>query len=337
MIHPIKSLRGCPVSQAVLTREGFYLDRRFMLLKDDPETPGKLQNMQISKFNNMSLFHTAIEGNKLIVSYRAPGTTEPAGETLEIPIEPQNLGDLEKLAIDMYGSRNSSYHMGEESSKWFSERFGFRVILAYWGGNSRPVLGNLPGKPANKGTKERGPITKALSRVPIVGSLIGDDEDGIIAFNDVAPYLIVSEKSVANVSDRLPEGMEMDHTKFRGNILVEGADDAFEEDFWGELTFGGDSKIILSANCGRCKSLNVDYNTGEPGKGIDGEILKMLQKDRRVDAGVKYNAIFGRYGFTTRASEGKILSVGDEVVVSKKNDKRTNFCEFSQGHFETGY
>jgi uncharacterized protein YcbX len=335
MIHPIKSLRGCPVSQAVLTREGFYLDRRFILLKDDEEKPGKLTHMQISKFSNMILFHTAIEGDKLIVSYRAPGTPKPAGETLEIPIEPQNLEDLEMLSVNMYTSPNTSYHMGEECSKWFSERFGFRVILAYWGGNPRPVLGNLPGKPANEGKKERSAISKALSRLPVVGSLIGDDEDGIIAFNDVAPYLILSEKSVANVSDRLPEGMEMDYTKFRGNILVERADAAFEEDFWGELTFGKDSKIILTANCGRCRSLNIDYNTGEQGKGMDGEVLKILQKDRRVDPGVKYSPIFGRYGFTTRASEGKILSVGDEVVVSKKNTKRTLFCKISRRYLGT--
>jgi uncharacterized protein YcbX len=301
-----------------------------MLLRDDEEKPGKLQNMQVSKFNNMTLFHTAIEGDKLIVSYRAPETTEPAGETLEIPIEPQNLAELEKLSIDMYGSRNTSYHMGEECSKWFSERFGFRVILAYWGGNPRPVLGNLPGKPANKGKEDRTAISKALSKLPVVGSLVGDDEDGITAFNDIAPYLVLSEKSVANVSDRLPEGMEMDYTKFRGNILVEGADDAFEEDFWGELTLRKDSKIILTANCGRCRSLNIDYNTGEQGKGMDGEVLKILQKDRRVDPGVKYSPVFGRYGFTTRASEGKILSVGDEVVVSKKNTKRTLFCKTSR-------
>jgi len=306
-----------------------------VLMKDDEDKPGKLRHMQISKFNNMSLFHTAIKGDKLIVSYRAPGTNEPAGETLEVPIEPQNLEELEKLPVDMYQSRSVSYHMGEECSKWFSERFGFRVILAFWGGNPRPVLGNLPGKPANKGKQERSFISKTLSQLPLVGNLVGDDEHGVIAFNDVAPYLVLSKKSVENVSDRLPEGMEMDYTKFRGNILVEGADKAFEEDFWGELTFGKDSKIILTANCGRCNSLNVDYNTGEQGKGIDGEVLKILQKDRRVDPGVKFNAIFGRYGFVTRASEGKILSIGDEVFVSKKNDKRTLFCKMYQSHSVT--
>lgn len=298
-----------------------------MLLKDPGETTRKLQNMHVPSFPSMSLFHTAIEGDKLIVSYRAPGTMEPSSETLEVPLEPNNLEKLKRVPVNMHGSHTVSYDMGEDCSKWLSERFGFKVILAYWGGNPRPVLGNLPGQPANQPRKERILIIKVLSQVPVIGKLIGDDDDGIIAFNDCAPYLVVSEKSTEEVSTRLPEDMEMDHTKFRANIVVKGSEIAFEEDFWGELTFGEDSRIVLTGNCGRCKSLNVDYNTGAAGKGKDGEILKLLQKDRRVDPGMKYSPIFGRYGFASKDSEGKVLSVGDEVTISRKNDERTVFCE----------
>ncbi|TVY35045.1 Mitochondrial amidoxime reducing component [Lachnellula subtilissima] len=325
-IYPIKSIRGCPVSQAVLTREGFYLDRRFMLLKDLEETPRKLQNMHVPAFPSMSLFHTEIRGDKLIVSYRSPGTADPTGETLEVPLEPSNLESLERLPINMHSSRTTAYNLGTECNKWFSDRFGFKVVLAYWGGNPRPVLGNLPGQPANQGRKKN-IVVETVSRIPVLRSLVGDDDDGIIAFNDCAPYLVINEKSVADVSTRLPEDMEMDHTKFRANIVVKGSNEAFEEDFWGELSFGDDSKIILTGNCARCNSLNVDYNTGEAGKGKDGEILKLLQKDRRVDAGTKYSPVFGRYGFAGRESEGRVLSVGDEVLVSRKNDERTVFCK----------
>jgi uncharacterized protein YcbX len=155
-----------------------------------------------------------------------------------------------------------------------------------------------------------------------------EDEDNI-AFNDGAPYLVISEASVADVTNRLPDGVEMDHTKFRGNIVLKGSNLAFEEDFWGELTFSGDgddARIVLTGNCGRCKSLNVDYNTGDAGKGPDGQVLKLLQKDRRVDPGMKYSPIFGRYGFTLRGDEGKVLRVGDQVAV-KRNQEGTVFCE----------
>ncbi|TVY92725.1 Mitochondrial amidoxime reducing component, partial [Lachnellula willkommii] len=243
---------GCPVSHAVLTREGFYLDRKFMLLKDLEETPRKLQNMHVPAFPSMSLFHTAIEGDTLIVSYRSPGTAHPTGATLEVPLEPSNLESLQKLPINMHSSHTTAYDLGAEPNKWFSDRFGFKVVLAYWGGNPRPVLGNLPGQPANQGRKKKSVVAQTARRIPVLRTLLGDDDDGIIAFNDCAPYLVINERSVADVSTRLPAHMEMDHTKFRANIVVTGSDAAFEEDFWGELTLEGrgeeSSTIILTGN-----------------------------------------------------------------------------------------
>lgn len=129
----------------------------------------------------------------------------------------------------------------------------------------------------------------------------------------------------------------MDHTKFRPNIVIRGASSAYEEDFWGELAVardgGGDAaadiKIILTANCARCSSINVDFNTGAPGKGKDGQIFKLLQRDRRVDKGAKWSPIFGRYGFGSKGSEGGVLRVGDRVVVSRRNEERTTLCMFA--------
>jgi hypothetical protein len=61
--------------------------------------------------------------------------------------------------------------------------------------------------------------------------------------------------------------------------------------------------------------------------GRTGGILKLLAKDRWVDADMKYSPIFGRYGFISKPSEGKVLSVRDQVVVSRRLDQRTRFCE----------
>ena len=49
----------------------------------------------------------------------------------------------------------------------------------------------------------------------------------------------------------------------------------------------------------------------------------MLQKDRRVDKGNKYGAVFGRYGFLK--GEGGVVEVGDEVRVSRRNSETTAF------------
>ena len=75
------------------------------------------------------------------------------------------------------------------------------------------------------------------------------------------------------------------------NIVVDG-DVAWDEDFWTELqVHSGDKqaaaapRLALTANCGRCRSINIDYDTGRVGEGEAGTLLKKLMKDRRVDAG----------------------------------------------------
>ncbi|KAH7031216.1 uncharacterized protein B0I36DRAFT_323432 [Microdochium trichocladiopsis] len=102
--------------------------------------------------------------------------------------------------------------------------------------------------------------------------------------------------------------------------------------------------LELTANCGRCNSINVDYATGRTAKGEQGTALKKLMRDRRVDVGEKYTPIFGRYGYLVGAavagqqggglggavednnrrtgaieSEGVEVHVGDEVVVTRRN------------------
>jgi uncharacterized protein YcbX len=315
----------------MLTQEGFYLDRHFVLLQDHEKSPRKLEHMAVSRIPNMCLFHTSISGNILTVSYRAPGTTEVQPDKLEIPLDPENFENLEKVYVNMHSSPTTGYDMGAKYSKWFSDRFGFKVILAHWGRNPRLVLGNLPGKPANQGPKSKNAITKKISSIPVIGPWL-EEEDGVIAFSDCAPYLVINESSVTDVTKRLPEDVEMDLTKFRANIVVKGSDPAYAEDFWGELTLGDEgAKVILTGNCARCASLNVDYNTGKSGTGRDGGVLKLLQKDRRVDLGMKYSPVFGRYGFASKGSEGTVLRVGDRVVLSKKNEERTRFCKSSFG------
>ncbi|KAL4889805.1 MOSC domain-containing protein [Aspergillus ambiguus] len=153
----------------------------------------------------------------------------------------------------------------------------------------------------------------------------GGRADERITFADTAPYMLASTTSVDDVSARLPDGETMDVTKFRANIVVSGAARAFEEDFWAELTVGDGreaARLLLTANCVRCQSINVDYATGTMGKGESGNVLKKLMKDRRVDRGMKYSPVFGRYVFLDRGSEHARVRVGDEVVVSRRVEDR---------------
>ena len=294
-----------------------------MLLKVSDELP--LKHMGVQTYPEMCLFHTSVKDKSLTVSYRPPGT-DVATHELEIPLEPPSFQKLQQLVVNMHSSPNQSFNMGEKYNKWFSDRFGFEVILAYWGGNPRLVLGNIPGKPANEGPRSKTLINNVLKHVPVIGSKFEAD-DASIAFNDCAPYLVISEESAAEVSSRLPDGVKMDISKFRANIVLKSSPGAFVEDFWGELTFKNDTRIILTGNCARCISLNIDYETGTSGRGEGREVLKLLMKDRRIDLGAKYSPVFGRYGFVTRESEGSALEVGNTVVVSKENEVRTRFCK----------
>jgi uncharacterized protein YcbX len=309
-----------------MTREGFTYDRKFVLLKDLEETPRRFQHMAVTKFPTVCLFHTSIRGQTLTVSYHPPGASQNEVKSLDITLEPSNIRSLEMVPINMHNSPTVGYDLGSHYNKWFSDIFGCKVVLAYWGGNPRHVLGNIPGKPANFSSKPKSFTSQLIRNVPFIGSMLIPD-DWVIAFNDVAPFLVITEESAADVSTRLPDGIDVDITKFRANIILKKSPSAYDEDYWGELVFGDDTKMILTTNCGRCTSLNIDYCTGKSGTGPDGQVLKLLSKDRRVDEGYKYSPVFGRYGFSTVSSEGKALSVGDEVVIRKRNTERTRFCE----------
>jgi uncharacterized protein YcbX len=122
----------------------------------------------------------------------------------------------------------------------------------------------------------------------------------------------------------------MDITKFRPNIIVSGAEEPWEEDFWTELTVGETIQIACVHNCARCQSINVDYATGAIAANEAGKMLKMMQKDRRVDPGMKYSPVFGRYAFIGPQAQGKMISVGDAVRVSKRSEERSVFGKLHQ-------
>ena len=279
------------------------------------------------------------------------------GSTLTLPLTPdvKALG-LKQQNVNMHGSPVDGYNMGEKYNRWFSERLGYEVRLVYMADNKRLILGNISPNIARKqmemGTRGEG-VENTYERLTSngnaggggwLGSLTGavkgvlgasgenkeneyDEIDQGIGFSDLAPYLVISSKSWENAQRRLPEGEKMDISKFRPNLIVEGADEEYEEDFWGEIQVGENAVIVLTQNCFRCNSLNIDYGTGKVALGESGKILKKLNSDRRVDQGAKWSPVFGRYGFLRRLDgkqgEGVRVSVGDEVKVIKKNAVRT--------------
>lgn len=363
-----------------------------MLLKVAPGQDGTkptLKNMHVPHFPEMGLFQTAMElprtddsPGKIRVTYNPPSLQDESDprpreiRQLEIPLCPFRLKEkkhFKTFTITMHQSPTMAYDMGPEYNEWFSECFGYPVILAYLGGHSRKVLGTLPPAKRNKekwwslsvwrhgwnGLIKRNWLFSLimvccvadLVRRPLC-RIVGNEQqpqnvfgmtalilvavsaamhwqllqqrDEHITFADCAPFLVISETSVDNVSARLPDGQDMDGTKFRSNIVVSGAETAFEEDFWTVLTVGtGKARLLLTGNCVRCQSLNIDFETGKMATGELGTVLKKLMKDRRVDRGAKFNPVFGRYAFLDRGAIGKTICVGDEVEVLTRSKERT--------------
>lgn len=322
--------------------------------------------MAVSRNTEMCLFTTRFlddeaEAREIEVSYAFDHVFDRPNEkvravTLRVPLNPDTTA-LDQVKVMMHNSPVAGFDMGSKYNTWFSERFGFEVKLLWVGTNRRKVLGNMPpniaGLQRERGTRGEGLENKADDEDAVpqkgwldwgrskVSGLLGankeNEYEGVddgIGFADVAPYLVVNKKSWEDASRRLPEGEEMDITKFRPNIIVEGALDEYEEDFWGELEIGNweegrVAKIVLTNNCGRCNSLNVDYTTGKVGAGESGKILKKLNSNRRVDPGSKWNPVFGRYGFLGKVGggDGIDIKVGDEVRLVRKNESRTRFGE----------
>ena len=255
----------------------------------------------------------------------------PEGDTksIEIPLEPE-LGSLERVDVSLHQSPAKAYKMEERVNAWFSRCFGYDVMLVYLGPNRRPVLGNLsPNVVQNQPAGIASWLASATPSLPDIMGIKKKEEDGI-TFADLAAYLVVTEESLQNVSSRFADGTEMDVTKFRPNIVLSGSKEAFEEDYWGGITINsssGPTEIVLTQNCARCVSINIDYSTGKAATGEAGNALKKLMKDRRVDKGNKWSPIFGRYGFLkpTKEGDGRKIAVGCEVHVSKVNAERTTF------------
>lgn len=124
------------------------------------------------------------------------------------------------------------------------------------------------------------------------------------SFADMAPLVLFSEASLAGLNEKLetPLGLE----SFRPNIVLEGVDDAYGEDFW-ELIKIGDVEMEVAWSCGRCVLTTLDPVTGA--KSPTQEPIRSLTKHRR---GPDNQVYFGQNVIPLTSGT---IRVGDVVVV----------------------
>ncbi|KAI8937464.1 hypothetical protein NX059_005185 [Plenodomus lindquistii] len=334
--YPIKGLGGCKIETGTIGKQGFEDDRSFCLEKihRDPETKEitTWETMYSGFHLQMILFKQKIEigkdGKKYLTVTRA-GPENPQPEKLEYTgsehqiqflLRP-DVNGLEKVHLDLHGSATDAYDMGERISAFFTKYLGFETHLVYIGNNGRVVLGSgAPNGPL--ALAKRSPYTAPLRR--LLPSFLKPPVE-TITFQDIGQYLVVTKESNDEVSSRLDDGVEMDITKFRPNIVVSGAPAAYDEDFWQQVVFPGGIKMEFGSTCWRCQAITVDYKTGKKAEGDEGMVWKKLAKDRRVDKGWKYGPVFGKYSYTSLKDVGKQIRAGDEIVLTRRNKERTVF------------
>lgn len=218
---------------------------------------GSHKNMAVAHFPEMTLYFPTIQlpeagdptRGTVTITYKPPSGDH---SSLSIPLVPETEG-LEQIEITLHGSPVTAYKMYPEYNAWLSSRFGFEVKLVHLGHNLRNVLMSTSGKADPQSSGWWSSITSKAS-----GFLTGaEDDQNQITFADCAPYLVVSEKSMDDVHNRLPDGQKMDISKFRPNIIVAGAAKVWEEDLWRELLINDKTRILCEHNCGRCKCCSV--------------------------------------------------------------------------------
>ncbi|KAH6659573.1 MOSC domain-containing protein [Truncatella angustata] len=322
-LYPIKALRPASITRSYINQQGFEHDRRFMLVKVEPD--GGLKNVQTIHFPDCTRLFQEIDGDDVVVRYKAPEVplipaTPEQSTALRVPLRPSTVG-LQTIDITLMDSTGTAYRMADEYNKWFSACLGYEVVLVYLGDGKRPILAHTPPRPTMQKQGWLSTITSYVTSGQNSDMQEPDVEQDWLTFNEAAPLLITSEASLADVSARLPDDQNMDMKRFRPNIVVDGLE-KWDEDFWGELVIGQSRhKLALTANCARCLSINIDYDTGRVANGEAGAVLKKLMKDRRVDTGNKWSPIFGRYAFLLDQN-GADIAVGDNVTVTERIAQR---------------
>ncbi|MFV1977710.1 MAG: MOSC domain-containing protein [Myxococcota bacterium] len=129
-------------------------------------------------------------------------------------------------------------------------------------------------------------------------------------FTAVAPILLTSEASLADLNDRIAKPIRMN--RFRQNLVVEGSA-PFHEEWWARLRIG-DLEFEKVASSERCSVTQLNQETAE--RSI--EPIRTLAKYRRQPGGVDGGLVFGVY---FRPLGPGVLDLGDEVTVLETQDR----------------
>jgi uncharacterized protein YcbX len=243
-IYPVKSCGGITLAESAVTRMGLRYDRQWVFVDEHGMFVAQRDSRGLGiAVRTMCLIATAVGDGVLTL-------TAPEMPALQVPLAGHDGPDL---PVRVWDSHTSGVDQGVEAAAWAT------AVLSR----------ERPGRYRLVRMAER---THRRSKIG----------DGEVAYGDAYPFLVLSEESLADLNQRLPEPLPMN--RFRPNIVIRGGapyvEDTLDQFRVGEIRFTGTTLCI------RCPIPTTDQRTAERGK----EPLKTLATYRKRPDGV----VFGR-------------------------------------------
>jgi uncharacterized protein YcbX len=194
------------------------------------------------KYPQMSLLWPEIKESLLIINHKQNKIAP-----LSIPLSPYN---EEEINVQIWKDNIPAIKYNSDVNEWFTEAIGLKCSLVY-----------MPD------TTKRKVDPKYV-------------DNQIVSFADGYPFLIIGEKSLVDLNNRLKDPLPMN--RFRPNLVFDGGK-PFDEDGWKRFRIGGVEFHSIKP-CSRCVVTTVDQNTSNKGK----EPLKTLAQYREVNGKVMF-------------------------------------------------
>ncbi|HEV3429566.1 MAG TPA: MOSC domain-containing protein, partial [Paraburkholderia sp.] len=199
-------------------------------------------------------------------------------------------GNEARMSATVWKDTFDALDEGDEAAQWFTSALGVPVRLVRFAQD----------------------VTRLASKKWTL------ENDAPTQFADGFPILVTSEASLAELNERLAAkgASPVPMSRFRPNIVVGDAGEAFEEDFIDTLSIEADAgheDVVLRfvKPCARCPITTIDQQTGAHDAQWPTEPLDTLQTFR-VDARVDGGLTFGQNAIVVSGA-GKRLAVGAQA------------------------
>lgn len=288
MVYPIKSCRGISVSEAPLSSTGFRWDRLWAVVN----SKGRVYTQRVEPrlaLVRVDLPPEAFSTNATADSSYLVIRTAGVGDVLNIPVA---VGGREGggVAVTVWEWSGPAVDEGDEAAAWFSRFLGKPSRLVRFDEATQCRRVNSDYAPGHT-----------------------------VKFNDLYPFLLLSQASLDFLNDHLPQPVPMN--RFRPNIVVDGCE-PFAEDLWNEIEING-LTFRGGELCYRCKIPTVDQETAVEGTEPNATLIKfrsdkILRPDKEKHRGRVYMGQLLVCTNFTPGSRPLAIRVGDPLHVLKQ-------------------